>query len=89
MNLPIYISPSALARLGHPDGEMNLTRAAGSAGILQGVQIPTFLSRGMSDVEEQISNNASCSVEEIMSVKRPEQNIVFQVRIGSVFCRRC
>jgi isopentenyl diphosphate isomerase/L-lactate dehydrogenase-like FMN-dependent dehydrogenase len=36
-SLPIYIAPAALARLGHPDGEMNLTRAAGNAGILQGV----------------------------------------------------
>ncbi|KAI0787170.1 FMN-dependent dehydrogenase-domain-containing protein [Irpex lacteus] len=61
-SLPIFIAPAALARLGHPDGEMNLTRAAGSEGILQG-----------------ISNNASCSVDEIMSVKRPQQNLVFQL----------
>lgn len=39
LGLPIYISPSALARLGHPDGEMNLTRAAGKAGIIQGVSL--------------------------------------------------
>jgi L-lactate dehydrogenase (cytochrome) len=38
LSLPIYIAPAALARLGHPDGEMNLTRAAGKAGILQGVR---------------------------------------------------
>ena len=37
-SLPIYVSPAALARLGHPDGEMNLVRAAGAAGILQGVR---------------------------------------------------
>lgn len=61
-SLPIFIAPAALARLGHPDGEMNLVRAAGSEGILQG-----------------ISNNASCSVEEIMSVKRPEQDLIFQL----------
>src|SRR6266404_9073826 len=36
-SLPIFVSPAALARLGHPDGEMNLVRAAGKAGILQGV----------------------------------------------------
>lgn len=36
--LPIWIAPAALARLGHPDGEMNLTRAAGAEGILQGVR---------------------------------------------------
>jgi L-lactate dehydrogenase (cytochrome) len=37
-SLPIFIAPAALARLGHPDGEMNLVRAAGKAGILQGVR---------------------------------------------------
>jgi L-lactate dehydrogenase (cytochrome) len=37
LSLPIFIAPAALARLGHPDGEMNLTRAAGKAGIVQGV----------------------------------------------------
>jgi len=61
-SLPIFISPAALARLGHPDGEMNLVRAAGTEGILQG-----------------ISNNSSCSVEEVMSVKKPEQSLIFQL----------
>lgn len=36
-SLPIYISPAALAKLGHEDGELNLTRAAGKCGIVQGV----------------------------------------------------
>jgi len=36
-SLPIFVSPAALARLGHPDGELNLVRAAGKAGILQGI----------------------------------------------------
>jgi len=36
-SLPVFIAPAALARLGHPDGEMNLVRAAGRTGILQGV----------------------------------------------------
>jgi L-lactate dehydrogenase (cytochrome) len=36
-SLPIYIAPAAMARLGHPDGEMNLVRAAGAEGILQSV----------------------------------------------------
>lgn len=36
-SLPIFIAPAALARLGHPDGEMNLVRAAAATGILQGV----------------------------------------------------
>ncbi|ETS76812.1 hypothetical protein PFICI_12199 [Pestalotiopsis fici W106-1] len=33
--LPIFISPAAMAKLGHPLGEINLTRAAGNAGIIQ------------------------------------------------------
>lgn len=36
-SLPIYISPAAMAKLGHPEGELNLTRAAGEHGVVQGV----------------------------------------------------
>lgn len=36
-SMPIFISPAAMAKLGHPDGEVNLTRGAGEAGIVQGV----------------------------------------------------
>jgi hypothetical protein len=32
---PIYIAPAALAKLGHPLGEVNLTRGAGETGIMQ------------------------------------------------------
>ena len=35
--LPFFICPAALAGLGHPEGEVNLTRAAGKMGIIQGV----------------------------------------------------
>ncbi|SPO20681.1 related to L-lactate dehydrogenase (cytochrome b2) [Ustilago trichophora] len=36
-SLPLYISPAAMAKLGHPDGELNLTRGAGKAQIIQGI----------------------------------------------------
>lgn len=36
-SLPIYVSPAAMAKLGHPDGELNLTRGAGKAAIIQGI----------------------------------------------------
>ncbi len=36
-SLPVYISPAAMAKLGHPDGELNLTRGAGKAQIIQGI----------------------------------------------------
>ncbi|TDL29519.1 hypothetical protein BD410DRAFT_811129 [Rickenella mellea] len=62
MSLPIFISPAALARLGHPDGEMNLVRAANTEGIVMG-----------------LSNNASCSIDEVMSVRQPNQPLFFQL----------
>ncbi|TIB03312.1 hypothetical protein E3P96_01932 [Wallemia ichthyophaga] len=35
--LPIFISPAAMARLGHPLGEINLTKGAAQTGIVQGI----------------------------------------------------
>jgi L-lactate dehydrogenase (cytochrome) len=37
VSLPVYIAPAAMAKLGHPLGEVNLTRGAGECGIVQGV----------------------------------------------------
>jgi len=37
--LPIFISPAAMAKLGHPLGEVNLTKGAGECGIVQGISI--------------------------------------------------
>lgn len=34
---PFYISPAAAAKLGHPQGELNLTRAAADQQIVQGI----------------------------------------------------
>lgn len=36
---PFFISPAAMARLAHPDGELALSRAAGSEGIVQCVSV--------------------------------------------------
>lgn len=41
-SLPIYITATALGRLGHPDGEKVLTRAAGKENLIQ--MIPTLAS---------------------------------------------
>ncbi|EFX00064.1 mitochondrial fmn-dependent dehydrogenase [Grosmannia clavigera kw1407] len=35
--LPIFISPAAMAKLGHPLGEVNMTRAAAECGIVQSI----------------------------------------------------
>ncbi|RUP49170.1 FMN-dependent dehydrogenase-domain-containing protein, partial [Jimgerdemannia flammicorona] len=41
-SIPVYISATALGRLGHPEGEVVLTRASHSEGIIQ--MIPTLAS---------------------------------------------
>ncbi|KIM25178.1 hypothetical protein M408DRAFT_74720 [Serendipita vermifera MAFF 305830] len=40
--MPVFVCPAALAGLGHPEGELNITRAAGKAGIIQGATNATF-----------------------------------------------
>ncbi|KAJ7188747.1 glyoxylate dehydrogenase [Mycena filopes] len=47
-SLPVYISATALGKLGHPDGELNLTRAAGKHGIIQ--MIPTLASCSFDEI---------------------------------------
>ena len=37
--LPVFVSPAAMAGLGHPEGECNITRGAGAMGIIQGVSL--------------------------------------------------
>lgn len=46
--LPIYITATALGKLGHPDGEKNLTIAAGREGIIQ--MIPTLASCSFDEI---------------------------------------
>ncbi|PVF97502.1 hypothetical protein CPB86DRAFT_785806 [Serendipita vermifera] len=40
--MPVYITATALGKLGHPEGELTLTRAAGKHGVIQ--MIPTLAS---------------------------------------------
>ncbi|KAJ7167556.1 FMN-dependent dehydrogenase-domain-containing protein [Mycena filopes] len=47
-SMPVYISATALGKLGHPDGELNLTRAAGKHGVIQ--MIPTLASCSFDDI---------------------------------------
>ncbi|KAI9159160.1 LOW QUALITY PROTEIN: (S)-mandelate dehydrogenase [Paramyrothecium foliicola] len=35
VSMPVMISPAAMGKLGHPLGEVNLTRAAGACGVIQ------------------------------------------------------
>jgi L-lactate dehydrogenase (cytochrome) len=47
-SMPVYITATALGRLGHPDGEMNLTRAAAKHGVIQ--MIPTLASCSIQEI---------------------------------------
>lgn len=47
-SLPIYITATALGRLGHPEGEVVLTRAAASQGIIQ--MVPTLASCSLEEI---------------------------------------
>ncbi|ORX35178.1 L-mandelate dehydrogenase [Kockovaella imperatae] len=42
--LPIYISPASNALLGHPEGELNLTRGAARTGLVQGISAASSFS---------------------------------------------
>lgn len=46
--MPIYITATALGKLGHPDGEKNLTIAAGKEGLIQ--MIPTLASCSFEEI---------------------------------------
>ncbi|TCD66743.1 Cytochrome b2, mitochondrial precursor [Steccherinum ochraceum] len=47
-SLPVYISATALGKLGHPDGELCLTKAAGKHGVIQ--MIATLASCSFDDI---------------------------------------
>jgi len=46
--MPLYISATALGKLGHPDGELNLTRAGAKHGVIQ--MIPTLASCSFDEI---------------------------------------
>ncbi|KAJ3219869.1 hypothetical protein HK099_004549 [Clydaea vesicula] len=48
VNLPIYITATALGKLGHPEGEVVLTKAAGTKNIIQ--MMPTLASCSVAEM---------------------------------------
>ncbi|KAI8342531.1 FMN-dependent dehydrogenase-domain-containing protein [Chlamydoabsidia padenii] len=48
VSMPLYISSAALGKLGHPEGELVLTRAAAQMGIIQ--MIPTLASCSFDEI---------------------------------------
>lgn len=47
-SMPLYITATALGKLGHPDGEVNLTKSAAKHGIIQ--MIPTLASCSFDEI---------------------------------------
>nr|XP_018263942.1 L-lactate dehydrogenase [Kwoniella dejecticola CBS 10117]OBR86100.1 L-lactate dehydrogenase [Kwoniella dejecticola CBS 10117] len=53
--IPLWISPAAMAKLGHPDGEVNLTKGAAATGIIQ--CISSFASCSVEEIAAARTNN--------------------------------
>lgn len=53
--VPIYITATALGKLGHPDGEKVLTRSASKQGIIQ--MIPTLASCSFDEIVDEAVDN--------------------------------
>lgn len=49
-SMPVYITATALGKLGHPEGELNLTRAAAKFGVIQ--MIPTLASCSFDEIRD-------------------------------------
>lgn len=73
-----------MAKLGHPDGEVNLTKGAGNTGIIQVVSRRCRVSTvTRADQGGQISSNASCSLEEMDAARStPDQPLFFQLYVN-------
>lgn len=76
--MPVFVCPAALAGLGHPEGELNITRAAGRAEIIQGVRVHILIGRPLILIV-QISANATYSIEEIAAARVENQPLFYQV----------
>jgi hypothetical protein len=46
VKLPFFVSPAAMARLAHPDGELALARGCEGFGVAQCVCLRNFLAHG-------------------------------------------
>lgn len=78
--LPLFVSPAAMAKLIHPDGECAIARACESRGIMQGVRFPR-LGRVLCPLTFQISNNSSYTMDELRAAA-PSGNFFFQLYVN-------
>lgn len=83
--LPLFVSPAAMAKLIHPDGECAIARACESKGIMQGVCIvrerENIGEKKKLTGELQVSNNSSYSIEELVQAA-PKGNFFFQLYVN-------
>lgn len=81
--LPLFVSPAAMAKLIHPDGECAIARACENKGIMQGVSV---LRLETSTIEScscffQISNNSSYTMDELRTAA-PTASFFFQLYVN-------
>ena len=74
VTLPIYITATALGRLGHPDGEVALTKAAGSRNIIQ--MMPTLAS---CSVDEMVSARNSTQTQWFQLYVNADRNLTKKI----------
>jgi len=65
VSIPFYVTATALGKLGHPEGEVILTRASAKHQVIQ--MIPTL---------------ASCSFDEIVDARQPDQTQWLQLYVN-------
>ena len=81
---PFFVSPTAMARLAHPEGELALARACGKEGIIQTAssEILRCCPEPIAN-DSQISSNASYPLAEIVAAGRPDQPFFLQLYVNT------
>jgi L-lactate dehydrogenase (cytochrome) len=77
-SLPIFVSPAALARLGHPQGEVGITRGVAPEGIIQGISINASCS--LDEITDARSTDFSPSSPS--SPSKSTQPLIFQIYLN-------
>jgi len=90
--MPVFVSPAALARLVHPEGEKGIARRCREKGIIQCVRVASGLRRDFEKSRDavrqadgfcarQVSTNASYPIEEILA-SSPAHPFFFQLYVN-------
>jgi len=79
---PFFISPAAMAKLAHPEGELAMARGAATEDIIQCVSESNQILRVIL-MKSQISSNASYPLEDIVRAGSPGQPFFLQLYVNS------